>query len=509
MKENEFLDGISNIESDVVERFVSMDNRLQKNANRSKIKSAWLRLGAVAACLALIIVSVMFVQMLRDSGDANKSTGTFDDPVSPENINHSPIIFDATASPEQLTGSSLEFIKGSSMSAGGNNSAPPSFGFDSGGYDVKAKVVKNHPDKYYKLDVSSEKKPTAYRLIQMETIEVIHGENVPKYFLYLIRDSLYVDMSLYDSLLISLHQLGTEKYVLRNATQNRMEYFDLLIFTDAGDHPDLGNIIAFTNGVFDESLWKNESWRYGYQFGKSYLDNPNGNYLGDFVVKRGDSEKTVINNIKKDFDEWNEFQYERDGEYSKPKPVITLSTLNFETKEAQEALAFVEPFKNGVFSQQLDGMKRLIFKRFINGCQTEEMIIIDIATEEVTYSEVRYTAEDMAKMENISAHLSEMAKAYKEQLPKPPHMDPAGKRLFGLNLYAWYAKVDRKLYGVIKTAWLYLEDSYQYYDEAYILYDMSDSTAIEISREDLIDLLGPRNIHTYGELGAKEGKTYY
>ena len=30
MKENEFLDGVSNIESDVVERFVSMDNKLQK-----------------------------------------------------------------------------------------------------------------------------------------------------------------------------------------------------------------------------------------------------------------------------------------------------------------------------------------------------------------------------------------------------------------------------------------------------------------------------------------------
>ncbi len=498
MKENEFLDGISNIESDVVERFVSMDNRLQKKANRSKTRGRWLRLGAVAACLALIVGAVMVVQMLRKPDNINHSP-------KPDNINHSPIIFDATASPEQLTGSSLEFIKGSSMSAGGNNSAPPKFEFD-GGTVVKARVVKNHPDKYYKLDVSSKKTPTAYRLIQMETVEVIQGANVPQYFLYLIRDSLYVDMSVYDSLLISMSQLWTEKYVLRNATQNRMEYFDLLVFTDAGDHPDLGNIIAFTNGIFDESLWKNESWFYGYQFGRHYLDNPQ---KSDLVVKRGDSEKTVINNIKNDLNEMYEYHYEKNGEYPKISPVITLSTLNFETKEAQEALAFVEPFKNGVFSQKLDAKKRLIFRRFINGCQTEEMIIIDIATEEVTYSEVRYTAEDMAKLENISAHLSEMAKAYKEQLPKPPHMDPAGKRLFGLNLYAWYAKVDGKLYGVIKTAWLYLEDSYQYYDEAYILYDMSDSTAIEISREDLIDLLGPRNIHTYGELGAKEGRTYY
>ena len=33
MKENEFLDGVSNIESDVVERFVSMDNKLQKRSH--------------------------------------------------------------------------------------------------------------------------------------------------------------------------------------------------------------------------------------------------------------------------------------------------------------------------------------------------------------------------------------------------------------------------------------------------------------------------------------------
>ena len=47
MKENEFLDGVSNIDSDVVERFVSMDNKLQKKAKKSK--GIWLRFGAIAA----------------------------------------------------------------------------------------------------------------------------------------------------------------------------------------------------------------------------------------------------------------------------------------------------------------------------------------------------------------------------------------------------------------------------------------------------------------------------
>lgn len=65
MKENDFLDGISNIEPDVVERFISMDNKLQKKANKPKSKVTWLRLGAIAACFVLIFGAVIIGLMLR------------------------------------------------------------------------------------------------------------------------------------------------------------------------------------------------------------------------------------------------------------------------------------------------------------------------------------------------------------------------------------------------------------------------------------------------------------
>ena len=66
MKENEFLDGVSNIESDVVERFVSMDNKFQKKANKPKSKGIWLRFGAIAACFLLIVSAIIVVPMLRE-----------------------------------------------------------------------------------------------------------------------------------------------------------------------------------------------------------------------------------------------------------------------------------------------------------------------------------------------------------------------------------------------------------------------------------------------------------
>ena len=120
MKENEFLDGVSNIESDVVERFVSMDNKLQKKAYKPKSKGIWLRFGAIAACFLLIVSAVLVVPMLYDDDpDVIPGPGTTDNPVV-NHPNYIPIIFDATVSPEQLNGNSLEFIVGSSVSISGN-----------------------------------------------------------------------------------------------------------------------------------------------------------------------------------------------------------------------------------------------------------------------------------------------------------------------------------------------------------------------------------------------------
>ena len=82
MKENEFLDGVSNIEADVVERFVLIDDKLQNNTNKSKSKGLWLRIGAVAACLALILGAVIVAPMLWDDSpdvttEAPTTEGTF------------------------------------------------------------------------------------------------------------------------------------------------------------------------------------------------------------------------------------------------------------------------------------------------------------------------------------------------------------------------------------------------------------------------------------------------
>ena len=478
MTSKEWNEGLNHLAPDLVEDYIAQKDKIE---HRKRAKHLWLQLGSAAACITLIIGAILLFSVQRQP-DTPPQIAI---PITP-----SPIILDTNTS---LSGSNLEFVVGSTtqLSSGSSGEhAPPNIEFTINDFIVKARVVANFPDTYYKLDVRSDYKPQAYRLIQMEALDVIHGQNIPQSFLYLLPEALYVDMAQYDTLLISMIQIGTDYYVLKNATQNRMEACPLPVFTDNWGKPELGDIIAFSDGVFDESLWQTESWYFGYQFARYYLDNSKHSNL---VVKRGSTEEEAIAEINHRI----EARKQRMGEdYKEP----STTTLTFNTQEAKDAIAFVQPFENGVFSQiYRRNERKLIFRRYINGCETEETITIDLATEEVTYSEVRYTAEDMAKLGDIAALLADNAKEYAEITPTPPHTNPEGKKLLCLNLYAWYAKVDRKLYGVIKTAWRYseAEDWYiQYYDDSYTLYDMTEGTAQVISRDDLLALIGTRNVYS-------------
>lgn len=456
-------------------------------SKRKNRKPLWLKWGALAACLCLII-GLVITFVLIDS--------TMEDPT------YTPMIFNANQSPELLNGLPEETVVGNSGSSSGIMTAPPEFRFNVRQVVVKAKVVENYPDtyyRYYSYHRSDDYNKSPFRLIRMETLEVIHGQNIPKEFYYLIKPGIYVDLSVYDSLLISMTQIGTEQFVVHNDTKKQMEILDIPVFNDYQNSPELGNIIAFTDGVFDESLWQTDSWIYGYQFARWQLEDPS---TGNLVVYRGDTEADAIAEIRKRIEE-----AKSNGGYFEPH----LIKAEFQNKEVETALEWVKPFKNGVFIQELrldneyKGTGKLFFTRFINGCQTEETVSIDLTTEKVKYSKIRYTEEDLSKMENIALQIEYKAKAYKEQIPTPPHMDPEGKELIYLTLKGWYVKVDGKVYGIVKTTWRYKEkdDWYtQYFDESYLIYDAVSQTARYISREDLIDLVGRRNI-SKGEYGEK------
>ena len=470
------------------------DEQLIAQAEKRKARRpALLGWGIIAACLALLLCLAIILPLLTAPDPSLPQDTTPEDSMSPNGPGEQyvPNFVGITTSPDALGGNGLIFVSGSTTSIEGGQGAPPLFEFESTGLVVKAKVVHSLPDTYYKLDHPSDRKPTAYRLIQMQTLKVLHGENLPETFLYLIPEYLFVDMSVYDSLYISMTQIGLEQYVLRNGTQNTMQAFDLPVFADYQEHPDLGNVIAFTGGVFDESLWQNRSWLYGYQFAQSALDNPSSHY--PLVVYRGYTEQQTEDAIAARIEEWREW---RGDAYRTPSPIVP----NEFSQEIKKTLAYVAPFENGVFSQTMWNGKTLIYRRYINGVQTEETVRIDLDTGEITYSDIRYTAEDYGKAENLALRLSERADAYAAEFPAPSRIDTNGKTLVSLSVYGWYVKVEDGIYGIIKTVWVYRnEDSwlFLYYDDDYTVYDAQNATVYQnLTPQEVIDIVGDsRNVY--------------
>ena len=290
-------------------------------------------------------------------------------------------------------------------------------------------------------------------------------------FYYLLPEKLKGDLTQYDALLISMNQLP-KNFVLRSA--DKLTAFDYLL-CDPQDAPELGNIIAFTEDVFDESLWQDESWHFGYQFGKYCLDENDG----DLLVSRGSTLEEALLRRQEQIEA---------GEWVNYGPV---KHFDFRTEAAQQLLAYLKPFENGIFVPEY-GMTNYRVRRYINGCPTNEWYSVEYEEEAVTSSECRFADEDFEKLPDISAYIASLDLA---QIT-PQHTDVSGKELIYNHAVGWYEKTETGIYSIVRIAWRHYDqnDYYvQYYDETFVLLDETGDHII--SREDLLALIGEnRNI---------------
>ena len=181
-----------------------------------------------------------------------------------------------------------------------------------------------------------------------------------------------------------------------------------------------------------------------------------------------------------------------------PAPRIPLRNPD-PSEDIEAELAYVKPFENGVFSEQIYNGSLIRYCRYINGCQTDETVDINLETGSVKYSDVRFFPEDDSLLENIALHIKERSAEYTEKLPNPPHFDPGDKTLRSLVLFGWYVKKDGHIYGIIRTSWIYEATginpdspsvSYNYDDDMYTVYDASESVCKTLERDELIELIG-------------------
>lgn len=471
---------ILNAMSDIAPEFITdAAPKKQKNEWRKKFILKW---ASAAACVT-ILFSAVGIWLWPESE------------VQSSDIDAAQSLSIEALQSQKMSGISQSFIVGSSIDLDGGAKEPPPFRFDVSGYVVIAQAMSALPDIYYHFDWINNEKPVAFRLVPLEIIEVINGDGLPKQVLYMMPDYIYCDLTVYDQFVISMSQLATENVVLYNGTDNIAESFPLL-FRDYLHHPDLGSFIAFTDGVFDESLWKMDTWAYGYQFGKNYLDHDSE----ELVVRRGGTLEETLARINAQLVELRNIGFQEPS----------LRTFQFTDSEALAALDYVSSLKNGVFVQQTD-YKTVTFIRYINGCQTDERISINTETQEVTKSGARYDPDFFDYIPDIAAEVQKLSHNYTNDIPKPPHMKPTDQELQALYVYGWYVQVEGTVYGVIRTSWKYTKfidnetDHWTelYYDESFRIYS-SSGTANAVGRDELISIIGDSRHIYYGKYGVGE-----
>lgn len=458
MKENEFSDAVSNIDSDVVERFISMDNQLQskvdRTANQKKTKGIWLRLGAVAACFALIISAIIVVPMLRE-----------DDPgiiPYPDNRPGKPTVNVQTSSAApQYYGSEDSNRMPGSVQAEINPT----------GLSVTAKLVEALPDTYTFFDDWNQYE---FRLLRMKTVKLLNGQKMTVEFYYLIPVDFMTDFSVFDSFVIKdMAQFAYEYSVMYNKTQKKAEQLNLVLFgyrvygfTVMGE-----NFMAFdADGVSDKRLWNaNESWIAATESAKGV----------DTITK---AEEKIRNN-------------------GREKNKLYVHLLKDISGEAANVLSQVKSFDNGIYVQTFSsGMLQFSPEvqfhavRYINGFATNEKVNVWSKEweggEKDTYSftKAHFDDSDLNALPDLASAISSIASAYDKGEIVPPHITNHEElNLVTYGIFGWYAKTNDGVIGVVRVTWQYFEGKS---DDAYYIVEYGSDECQSIDRDALIQKIG-------------------
>ncbi len=473
MKENEFLDGISNIEPDVVERFVSMDNKLQNKLHKTKRRHLWLRIGAVAACLVLIIS--MTVERRAPSVSAVQGGNT-------------------------VTGKQQSFYGDLSSGEGDNAEIySPAFEIQT---VVEAEVIEVLPDAYYNVAWTWAYNPC--HVVKLRVIDQIRGTGLPEeiYLCYPYYDTTIFDG--YERFIMSLGQVGIENYALINDTQGKVECFPNMFEVPRTRDIGYGCVIAFNNGKVDDGFWDRADYLETKLWGdKNSIIDTMLNYLSptnEFPAIRNSTVDEVKANIiafANNEDNW--------CVSVKGYDYVTADDV-FITEQGKTIRAYVQPNGASVFMHVITpGKERTIaqYTRLINGFVTDEIIWLNGMNGEngnVVKSGAEYTAEDLAQAPDIGQAIAGLDISGM----KPPHMIITKDMHFGY-VYAegTYRKVLGKVYGVVRVTWRYnytdITNAYKC-DDMYYLYHENGRGHV-VSRFRLRLMLGnDAFIHNYSYL---------
>ena len=468
MKQKEWNEGMDHLDPDLVETYVEQKDRLKRKSK--KPTGRWVRVAAVAACLALVIGAAVAVPMLREDEpgivvgtDADTTKGNDRPDVPTVNV--------------QAPSLAPQYY-GSESSA--NSSLTEQAEIVEFGVSVTARFAEALPDTYLFFDDWWQ---TEFRLIKLEVVTVLEGVGMPSEFWMIVPLAYMTDYSVFDKLvLLDIAQYGYEHSVVYNQTQGRAEQLDIVLFGYSSlVYNRMGvKITAFdSDDRFDMRLWEaTEAWKlsthhtveyYGTEYYESYT--------------RMDAEEEARNSG------WGE-------DYVQVRSLVDVSG------EAAEALAYISSFENGVYVTGSGGLKhslspgiQLSFRKYINGFATNESGMI--YANEVVWSKARFTEEDEARLPDLQAAVAAVIRAHEAGDILSPHLQnfPQDK-LKSSGIVGWYAKTASGVIGVVCISWCYEDRELQYYednryfDDAYYIIEYGSDECIPMERDAVLARIG-------------------
>lgn len=455
MTTEEWNEGLNHIDPDLVEKYIAQKDRLrQKNKN---LKGVWLRLGAIAACLLLMVSAAIVAPMLQDK--PIKLTGKQE------------IVYGEPWPREIIDG----II------------ASPSFGL---GTIVQANVIEVLPDHYY-LPTTDYR----YLIARLSIVEVILGEGLPDeiYLRFPYYDADIFDG--YDTFIFSIGQEGVENYMMINDATREVTFFPHM-FTE-GDLG-YGDVIAFNDGKVDTSFFDKadhlvKARRLKEYFGKMLEDPSAHSYPVGYDTTLEEAKANIRALIQ-----------ER-GIKNSDRRFITAEDI-FITEEQKQLMAYLEPSESSVFMQEIapsEDRVIAVYTRIVNGFVTDEEIGFNgyyaayyghnAENGNVHFSESSYSKEDLANMPDLGEALANMDLS---QLQPPNIVIGEDMQFVSSTATGIYRKVEDQVYGIIRVLWGYDHinpDRRKTFvrDECYYLYDQEGNSSI-VERSQLEELFDDR-----------------
>ena len=191
------------------------------------------------------------------------------------------------------------------------------------------------------------------------------------------------------------------------------------------------------------------------------------------------------------------------------------------TGEAKELLSKLRTFENGIFVPS--GLSTPMYAtRYINGFATNEYVSIynkiskdGEETQSCRYSKSHFDEEDLNRLPNLKAAFDAVTAALEEGKITPPHIVNTDElNLRGSGVFAWYAKTEDGVLGIVRVSWGYAKESSPWanlvaFDDMYFVVEYGADGCVSVDRDSLLERLGDYETHNiYSGKYDGMGKVY-